>query len=78
MVLAPRNATRLEVSDLDGHVLDNVSMGAGVASIHLADGKTVKLRALDAGGNEVGMGVAPMPTHAPSGAAGPEEIDNWS
>jgi hypothetical protein len=77
LVLAPRNAVRLEVSDLDGHVLETPSMGSGVAAIHLAFGQKVKLRAFDAGGNEVGAGVVPMPVRPPV-ITEIEQIENWS
>ncbi len=76
LVLAPRNATRLEVRDLQGNVLSTTPMGAGVASIELAPGQKVNLRAFDEAGNVVGTGAAPLP--APTPPDDPERIENWN
>lgn len=74
LVLAAREAVRLEVRDANGVLLETPTLGAGVGSITIPKGQTRSLKAFDAAGNEVGAGTGPTPQRADNGI---EPIDNW-
>jgi Sigma-70 region 2 len=79
LILAPVAATRVEVTRPGGEV-ETVALVNGVGAVLVPQGQSVRLRALDATGRQVGSGTGPLGENEPVTEPSPTlpPVDNWS